>query len=252
MLLLRHRNLAADQKWGTVKGKVVFDGTPPERAVINVAGINPACCDVKTPVLSDELVVDAKTKGVRYAMAWLIAADGNSKTALPIHPTLAKPAAKVVIDQPCYMFEPHVLGIRTGQTLVFKNSAMCTHNVSCLGGGDNPEFNKAVAKSNELEIEGWKPYHRMISVSCTIHGWMKAWVHVFDHPYFAVTNEKGEFEIKNAPAGKYRLVVWQEKVGWVAGEKGKDPTGTGIPLEIKADGPTDVGDIKLTVAPPSK
>ena len=41
---------------------------------------------------------------------------------------------------------------------------------------------------------------------------MKAWVGVFDHPYFAVTNEKGDFNIQNIPPGKYEVVFWQERL----------------------------------------
>jgi len=59
-------------------------------------------------------------------------------------------------------------------------------------------------------------------------------VRVFNHPYFAVTNEKGEFEIKNAPAGNFNLVVWQEEAGWVTGDR------KGTPVSIKADGSSNV------------
>ncbi len=82
-------------------------------------------------------------------------------------------------------------------------------------------------------------------IQCTIHKWMNCWVRVFDHPYFAVTNEKGEFVIKDAPAGKFRLVVWQESVGWVVNENGKSGK-LGIPIEIQADKTTDLGALKLT------
>ena len=75
---------------------------------------------------------------------------------------------------------------------------------------------------------------------------MRANIRVFDHPYFAVTNEKGEFEIKDAPAGKYRLVIWQDK-GWVVTENGKLGK-FGIPIEIAADKTTDLGAFKFTPA----
>jgi hypothetical protein len=45
---------------------------------------------------------------------------------------------------------------------------------------------------------------------------MKAWVRVFNHPYFALTNTDGVFEIKDAPAGDWRLYVWHEAAGWGA------------------------------------
>ena len=42
----------------------------------------------------------------------------------------------------------------------------------------------------------WTPYHLPVSVSCSIHPWMKARVFCFAHPYFAITDENGNFEIK--------------------------------------------------------
>ena len=51
---------------------------------------------------------------------------------------------------------------------------------------------------------------RPIQYKCTIHGWMTGYVRIFDHPYYAVTDENGKFEIKNAPAGKFRIVYWHE------------------------------------------
>jgi hypothetical protein len=70
---------------------------------------------------------------------------------------------------------------------------------------------------------------------------MKAWVLVSDHPYVAVTNKDGKFEIKNAPAGDYRLVVWHEDIGYLGGAKGRD----GQPITIKPDAVTDLGKLKI-------
>ncbi len=65
---------------------------------------------------------------------------------------------------------------------------------------------------------------------------MKSWVRIFDHPYFALTDEDGKFEIKNAPAGKYNLVMWQGGVGWVNGGK------NGQTIEIPAGGTVEVNE----------
>ena len=227
--------------WGTLKGTVVFDGKVPERKMIDPKNDRVFCLS-KGPVLSDELVVDPKTKGVRWVMVWLVDEKGGNK--IPINPKLAKPADKVLIDQPCCMFEPHVLGMRAGQILVSKNSAAVTHNVNIIGGADNPNKNVAIPPGKSLEVEGWKASSSMVPVQCTIHQWMNCWVRVFDHPYFAVTNDKGEFEIKDAPAGKFRIVVWQESVGWVVNEAGKSGK-IGVTVEIVAGKTTDIGSIKM-------
>ena len=63
---------------------------------------------------------------------------------------------------------------------------------------------------------------------------MTAWWMVLDSPYFAVTDEKGDFEIKNVPAGTQKVVVWQEAVakgGFVTPSSGED-------INIKANDTT--------------
>jgi hypothetical protein len=233
---------AEDKQWGTIKGQVVFGGpTIPERKAIDVKGQN--MCLKNGPVLSEELVVDPNTKGVRWAMVWLLDEKGGQK--VPIHPSLAKAPPSVVLDQPCCAFEPHVLFMRTGQTLVAKNSAEFVHNVNIIGDGESaPQKNTSVPPGKSLEFEGWKASHRPVPIQCGIHPWMNCMVRVLDHPYCAVTNEKGEFEIKDAPAGNFRMVVWQESVGYVV--KDKNDTGKkGIPVKIEAGKATDLGAFKL-------
>src|SRR5262249_4684118 len=154
------------------------------------------------------------------------------------------PDSPAVLDQPCCMYEPHVLGMRAGQKLLAKNSASVAHNVNILGGPLGPQKNFLIPAGKAEEVEDWKARDRPIPVQCSIHPWMNAWIGVFDHPYFVVTNEKGEFEIKDAPAGKWRLVVWQEHVGWVA-QEGQKSGKLGVPIEIKAGATTELPAFKL-------
>src|SRR5262249_4421621 len=88
-----------------------------------------------------------------------------------------------------------------------------------------------------------------ISVQCDIHPWMKAYIRVFNHPYFAVTDEDGKFTIKDAPAGEWRIVVWQEKSGWGKADRNdpNPPTKTGTPITIKAGETTT---LEVPFAPP--
>jgi hypothetical protein len=53
----------------------------------------------------------------------------------------------------------------------------------------------------------------MVPVKCNIHSWMHAWIGVLPHPYFAVSNEKGDFTIPDLPPGTYTIAAWQEKLG---------------------------------------
>jgi hypothetical protein len=70
---------------------------------------------------------------------------------------------------------------------------------------------------------------------------MKAYVRIFDHPYYAVTDQDGRFEIKLAPAGSAQLVIWHDS-GWGPGGK------QGNPIVIKSNEVLDLGDLKMKPA----
>jgi hypothetical protein len=229
------------QGWGTVKGQVVFPGEPPARAKLDVNKDKDACL-AKGPLYSEACIVNPKNKGVKNVVVWLLDPSGKFAKKLPVHPALKDAKlADAELDQPCCQFTPHVLALREGQSMVIKNSAPVSHNVNVLGGLKGPNFNvilppggKRIVPADDLPARPTP-----ITVRCDIHPWMNAWIRVFPHPYFAVTDEDGSFTIPNAPAGEYRLVVWQESVGWVNG-------GTqGTPVTIKDNGVTDLGQIPL-------
>lgn len=233
---------AAAQQWGTIKGRIVWGANGMPEVKAEIVTKDQKHCLEKGPVLSDEWVVDPKSKGVRYVYVWLVDEKGKN---LPIHPNLKKvPAEAVEVDQPCCKFDPHAVALRQGQKLLVKNSSPVAHNVDWKGIIPTQGNNTLVGAGQKVEIEP-KASRYPISVSCGIHPWMKGYVRVFDHPYFAVTKADGTFEIKNVPAGKCRIVIWHE-TGWRNQETKKD----GDPIEVKAGGVTDLG--KLDIKPPAK
>jgi len=231
-------SLNADGEWGTVSGQVVWEGTLPERAEIDVSN-NPdgPTCIAKGKLYDEKWIVNKDNKGVRWVFVWL-QPDGSGE--MPVHPTLAKPdKEEVALDQPCCQFVDHAFAMRAGQALIAKNSSSLGHNVKWFN-KDNGEGNVIVPAGRSLKIfDKMKASVRPMSIECNIHGWMKCWVRIFDHPYYAVTDENGKFEMKLAPAGKYRLIVWNEE-GW--GPDGKD----GTPITIK--GETDAGKIVINAS----
>jgi hypothetical protein len=228
------------QQWGTVKGQVVWGGGElPPRKDVKVEKDQEHCLS-KGPIPDESWVVNSQNKGVRWAFVWLAPEPGQPK--LSIHPDLKTiKQGEVVIDQPCCRFEPHALALREGQELVFKNSAPIAHNVNWTGVLKNPGSNQILPAGQSFAVKGLVADRYPLTVACNIHPWMKAWVRVFDNPYYAVTDSDGNFEIKSAPAGKCRLFVWQESVGYRGGAAGR----TGMSIEIKPETTTNLGKLDI-------
>jgi hypothetical protein len=240
---------AAEQGWGTIKGQVVFAGDKaPAPRELNVDKDKEHCLS-KGKLYDQRLVVNKKNKGVRWVLVWLTdpANPKNAAFVPPIHPSLKNPKPTVEIDQPCCVFEPRMIGVQVGQKLIVKNPAPIPHNFKIESFGSGPTANPLIPPGGQAVIAGFVPKPIPTEYSCSIHGWMKGWIGSFPHPYFAVTDADGKFEIKNAPAGKFRLMLWQEEAGWVI-RNPKKPADRGKVIEVKANGTTDVGKVPLKVA----
>jgi plastocyanin len=240
--LLCRTGVAGDSphRWGTIKGQVVWGGgeLPPKKTAR--VDKDQEHCLSKGPIPDESWVINSDNRGVRWAFVWLAPEPGQPK--LSINPELkAIKQHEVVIDQPCCRFEPHALAVREGQELIFKNSAPVAHNVNWTGVLKNPGSNQILPAGQSFAIKGLVVDKYPLTVACNIHPWMKAWVRVFDNPYYAVTDADGNFEIKLAPAGKCRLFVWQESVGYRGGAAGRN----GMPIDIKPDTTTDLGRLDI-------
>jgi hypothetical protein len=111
----------------------------------------------------------------------------------------------------------------TGVPITLKSSDSVNHNVNVKL--KNSPGNKLLAggATDTLTTSGAERTPGM--VTCDIHPWMQAWWMVLDSPYFAVTDDQGNFEIKNVPAGTQKVVVWQEALtgnGFVTPPSGAD------------------------------
>lgn len=239
---------AADDKWATIKGQIVFpkDKPIPKRQALNVTQDKDHCLS-KGAILDESVIVNPKNNGVKNVVVWLRPDDTDPKskfTPAQIHPDDAKrKAVEVVIDQPCCMFVKRVSVARPGDKLVVTNPAPVPHNFF-WSSTNNGEFNITVPKMDQWKMpEALVAESPPIQYKCTIHGWMTGYVRIFEHPYYAVTDENGNFEIKNAPAGKFRIVLWHEN-GFKGGAKGR----FGEEVEIK--GPTlEIKPIEFDVSP---
>jgi plastocyanin len=177
---------------------VTYDGDVPESAIPDNAGR-------QLPLLT----VHRKSHGLRGAIVYLI-----GTFPAPSQDSESKPLEPVLIDQQDETFTPHVVALRDGQAIKFKNSDGGNHNVRSATLDPRNEFNVFTgAGTNYQHVLHADPKQRPIRIGCDLHRWMSAWIYVFDHPYFAVTDEQGKFEIKDVPPGTYKLVVRQPDGG---------------------------------------
>ena len=109
----------------------------------------------------------------------------------------------------------------TGVKVDLKNSDPVNHNINSRL--RNNGFNKLLSAAKDEPLPVNEAERTPGELTCDIHPWMKAYWMVLDNPYFAVTDAQGNFEIKNAPAGTQKVVVWQEAVapnGFVSASSG--------------------------------
>jgi hypothetical protein len=207
-------------EWGSIEGRVVYQGELPNRRPLVVDKDKEHCLPSDGSPLSEDWVVNGQNKGVKWAVVFLRPAKG--RFALP--EDLKTPAVpQVELDQPRCVFKPHVLAMRKEQTLLAKNPDGIPHNVVAAGVVNS--FNVQVPKLESLKLE-MRAESGPIKLSCGAHPWMSAYAWVFEHPYFAVTDENGYFKIPKVPAGKQFVVVWHEAAaadpkGYPWGQQGK-------------------------------
>jgi hypothetical protein len=235
--------LVAQAPFGTLKGRLVWGGdqVPPVKVLEEKgkAEKDPNVCAKDQPILSRELVVDPETKGIAYAFAYISRPKGANPEAVK-ELLAAKP--KVEIDQKNCEFLPYLTPMHQEQTLIVKASDPgLNHNVH-VNAFQNPGLNQNVVAGAQLELH-LVAERLPIKINCDIHPWMKSYVMVFDHPFFATTGKDGSFEIKGVPAGTQNLVLWQENVGYA-----NPGAGRGMPVTVTAGGATDVGVITLDPA----
>ena len=237
----------APDGWCHVRGRVVYDGNEiPVRKLIPGSG----------GAYTEDWVVNATNRGVKNVVVWLVPELSDEQVqalkdrklrevpsfqAKDVYPGLPKSEeVTVLIPERPIAFLPHVAVVRAGSDVVFKNVSTRPENVKWTS-VRNGDFNPLLPPNfSTFRIDQAKTERVSITVESSIHPWMKAYVWVLDHPYFAVTDADGNFEIRFAPKGNLRLVAWQEATGFKGGREGR----WGEPIRVPS-GRLDLGEIKL-------
>ena len=188
---------------GSIKGRVVFDGTytplPPLFAK-GAATKDPSVCGAEA--IPDERIV-VNDGGLANVFIYLEKAPKGT-----VAPEIPGP---VGFDQKTCIFLPHAMVMRTKQVVTVFNDDAAAHNTHTYPKKSSP-FNSVVQPNDRVGVP--LKYDQVekepVSVGCDIHPWMQAYHLPLDHSFAAVSKADGTFEIKDLPAGKHEFKVWHE------------------------------------------
>jgi plastocyanin len=186
----------------TIRGSVHFEGKVPPAKTINMAA-DPVCArQHPTPATMQEVIADGKGD-LENVIVFI--SDGLGDR------TFDAPAQPAVVEQKGCMYQPHVIAVRANQPLDVVNEDATSHNIHPQP-ANNREWNKAEPPGSKME-EAFAREEIAIPVKCNLHPWMRSYIAVFKHPYFAVTGKDGSFDLSNLPPGTYTIKAWHEKLG---------------------------------------
>ena len=190
---------AEDKKLATLKGKIKFTGNNGDMNKKDTTDKDPDSCGKERAL--DKLTVDAASKGLGDVVVFAkekLAGDFDAKFK------------KVDLDQKGCVFKSHVTLVAEGGTVTFKNSDGVLHNVK-FSSTNNGSYNQGVGAgkdSEPLKLEK----SDFIELSCSVHPWMSGVIVVMAHPYYAVSNATGDYELQ-LPAGKHHIIVQHQVLG---------------------------------------
>ena len=221
------------EETGTLRGRFLYEGTPPKQAKLVVNKDQDVCGAFN---LRDEQLVVAEDGSMRDVIIYARKLKG---------PKSDTDAAPAVLDNKDCRFAPHVVAVRPGQTLLVKNSDSVAHNTD-IKFSSNSAVNEGLPPSATKELKISKSERKPVSVSCSIHPWMRGYLVVQDTPYIAITQDDGVFEIQGLPVGKeVEFQVAHPKWKTVKYDVDGKPTKRGrFKLKVAA-GENDMGDLVI-------
>ena len=187
----------------TLTGMVKFEGTAPKMTNIQMSA-DPYCQSQHSSApATDQDVVTGPAGELANVFVYIKDIKGN----------FPAPSTPATIDQKGCQYYPHVNAVMVGQALQIKNDDNTLHNIHAMP-SVNSQFNEgqpvqgmvSTKKFDKVEMTPFK-------VKCDVHGWMKSYMAVMPHPFYAVSQTNGSFTISNLPPGQYTVVAWHEKYG---------------------------------------
>ncbi len=198
---------------GMIRGEVKLQGKLDQLPAPEIFKFKQVCEGVP-----NESIVVGVEGGIRYAVLTLEGVNKGKKV---------EQEAENELDNRECRFVPRVQAASVGQWLVVRNTDPILHTAHAYFRGGQPDFNLGLYPGKVSRKPLMSP--GIVPIDCDVHPWMKAYIVVTEHPYHAVTDVLGEYQIRDIPPGKYRLKVWHESLGMRV-----------KPVVVKSEGVTEV------------
>jgi plastocyanin len=194
-----------DEPGGTVSGIVKFTGKQPERKPLTNMTGNAYCAEhcKGQPPLDEKWVFGKNGDADTFGNVLVYVSKGleGKKFAPPKEPA--------VLDQMGCVYTPRVVGVMVGQPLQVRNSDSTLHNVMA-NLKTNKSFNEGMSVKGSSIEKVFQNAEFKADFRCFMHPWMVAYVHVMDHPFYAITGPDGAFTLRGLPPGEYEIATLHE------------------------------------------
>lgn len=204
---------------GKIVGKILLDEADavPEPSFLFPVGkapVDTGFCGSKMAIKNETLLVNPMTRGVHNVFVYLEKMPKGGKKEIESQSEWPGQGGEgLILDQDNCTYAPHAMIVPAGQEFTAKSQDTVVH--SYRGSPiKNRDFNLTIPSKGTLKV---KPFSRAekypVPISCATHSWMSGYQLPLDHPYAAVTNEKGEFIISDLPTGEHKFIIWHENKG---------------------------------------
>jgi hypothetical protein len=184
---------------GSITGEVKFIGASPKLAPVQVTKDQDYCGQA----LPNETYLIGSNASLKNVVVFIEASSISGSA----------PQKERILDNNACLFSPRILAMRKGDRLIVRNSDPKLHiahsylDLRTVFTLSLPFRGTSLDATHKIRQSG------ILQVACDTHAWMRAYIHVFDHPFFAVTDQRGVFSITSVPAGTYTLKAWHEDAG---------------------------------------
>jgi len=190
----------------TVTGKVSFEGAAPEAKTVKLSA-DPKCKEMHPDGLIRAAAIVSAEGALQGVYVQVKGVTGSFASATEV----------TLLDQRGCTYQPRMIAVMAGQTLTIRNSDDTLHNIHPRP-KINDEFNVGQPRQGMETKKVFDKPELLIPVGCDVHPWMRAYIMVSSHPFFAVTSDDGSFELKNLPAGEYEIEAIHPTLGSASGK----------------------------------